>query len=254
MKASKRREEIVRMAQSNGLASVEQLAEVFGVTQSTIRRDLALLDSSDQLARTYGGVIAVRTPHYEATLQERAAENHLAKDAIGRWAAAHIEAGQTVLLDAGTTTARVAAHLHGVTPLTVVTSGLTPFFELAGGSGLELVLLGGQYREVSQSFVGPLTEAALDRWSFDRAFLGADAVTAARGICEASPAQTRLKEKMALAGDEVFVLADAAKLGATPFNAWVQLPGGWTLVTDAAATEQQLEPFHRHGVPTVIAE
>ena len=253
MRAPQRREEIVRKARSNGLASVEELAEAFGVTQSTIRRDLSMLDKSNQLARTYGGVIAVRSPHYEASLQERASECHGAKDAIGRWAAGQVEPGQTVLLDAGTTTARVAAHLLGMSPLTVVTSGLTPFFELADDSGIDRILLGGEYREVSQSFVGPLTEAALDRWSFDRVFLGADAVTAERGICEASPVQTRLKEMMARAGDRVYVLAHSAKLGATPFNAWVQLPGRWTLVTDAGATSEQLAPFHRRGIETVVA-
>ncbi len=253
MRATQRREEIVRLARSNGLASVEQLAEAFGVTQSTIRRDLSLLEKSHELARTYGGVIAFRSPHHEATLQERASESHAAKDAIGRWAAAQVEPGQTVLLDAGTTTARVAAHLHGISPLTVVTSGLTPFFELAGESGIGRILLGGEYREVSQSFVGSLTEAALDRWSFDLAFLGADAVTAERGLCEASPAQTRLKEIMARAAERVFVLTHAAKLGATPFNAWVQLPGRWTLVTDADATGEQLAPFRRRGIPVVVA-
>jgi DeoR/GlpR family transcriptional regulator of sugar metabolism len=254
MRAPQRREEIVRTARSNGLASVEELAEAFGVTQSTIRRDLSMLDKSNQLARTYGGVIAVRSPHYEASLKERASESHSAKDAIGRWAADQVEPGQIVLLDAGTTTARVAAHLLGMSPLTVVTSGLTPFFELADDSGIDRILLGGEYREVSQSFVGPLTEAALERWSFDRAFLGADAVTAERGICEASPAQTRLKEMMARAGNRVYVLAHSAKLGATPFNAWVQLPGRWTLVTDAGATSEQLAPFHRRGIETVVAD
>lgn len=253
MRAPDRREEIVRMARSNGLASVDELAEAFGVTQSTIRRDLAMLDASNQLARTYGGVIAVRAPHYEASLQERTSENYAAKDAIGRWAAGQVEPGQTILLDAGTTTARLAAHLHGVSPLTVVTSGLTPFFELADDTDMDRILLGGDYREISQSFAGPLTEAALDRWSFDRVFLGADAVTADRGICEASPAQTRLKEMMARAGDQVFVLAHSAKLGTTPFNAWVQLPGAWTLVTDVGATPEQLEPFSRRGIHTVLA-
>lgn len=254
MRAPQRREEIVRLAKSNGLASVEQLADQFGVTPSTIRRDLALLDKSDQLARTYGGVIAVRSPHYEATLAERASESSPAKDAIGRWAAGQVEEGMTILLDAGTTTARVAAHLHGRSPLTVATSGLTPFFELSDESGITRILLGGEYREVSQSFVGPLTEASLDRWSFDIAFLGADAVTAERGICEASPMQTRLKEVMARAADRVFVLAHAEKLGAKPFNAWAQLPGSWTLVTDATATGEQLAPFHQRGIATVVAD
>ncbi|MFT3876856.1 MAG: DeoR/GlpR family DNA-binding transcription regulator [Propioniciclava sp.] len=254
MKASQRRDAIVRMARNKGLASVEELSRAFEVTPSTIRRDLALLGQNGQLARTYGGAIAVSTTHHEATLQERSAEGHLAKETIGRWAARQVEQGETVLLDAGTTTARVAAHLRALTPLTVVTSGLTPFMELAGATGIERVLLGGSYREVSQAFVGSLTEAALERWTFDRVFLGADAVTADRGLCEASPAQTRLKELMARAGARVYLLAHADKIGATPFNAWVRLPGHWTLVTDAGVTDAQLDPFHRAGIPVVIAD
>lgn len=253
MKASQRRDAIVRMARNKGLASVEELSRAFDVTPSTIRRDLALLGQNGQLARTYGGAIAVSAPHHEATLQERSAEGHLAKEAIGRWAARQVEPGETILLDAGTTTARVAAHLRSVTPLTVVTSGLTPFMELAGAEGIDRVLLGGAYREVSQAFVGALTEAALERWTFDHVFLGADAVTADRGLCEASPTQTRLKELMARAGARVYLLVHADKIGATPFNAWVQLPGRWTLVTDASATAAQLDPFHRAGIPVAIA-
>lgn len=254
MRAVQRREEIVRLARSNGLASVEELSQTFGVTASTIRRDLAVLGNGDVLARTYGGVIAVPASHHEASLQERSLEGHAAKDAIGRWAATQVAAGDTVLLDAGTTTSRIATHLRGTTPLTVVTCGLTPFHELTGAPGVDLVLLGGHYREVSQSFVGPLTEAALERWSFDAVFLGADAVTADRGLCEATASQARLKELMARAGDRVHLVVHAAKIGIKPLNTWVQLPGRWTLVTDAGATEEQLAPFRRRGVDVVVCE
>jgi len=110
MKASERREEIVRMATSNGLASVEEFSRTFGVTASTIRRDLSALEKSGRLARTYGGVIAVGSRHREMSLGERSGDSYRAKDAIGRRAAAQVSPGETVLLDAGTTTARVAAQ------------------------------------------------------------------------------------------------------------------------------------------------
>ena len=240
------------MAQSNGLASVEELAQVFGVSESTIRRDLARLEDSGGLARTYGGVIALPRRHHEAALQERAAEGLPGKQAIGRWAAAQVQPGETVLLDAGTTTAQAALSLRSVPDLTVVTTGLTPFLELTGVPGHELVLLGGTLREISQAFVGPLTEVALERWTFDRVFLGADSVTADRGLCEASVAQTRLKELMARAGDRVYLLVHSEKIGKRPFNSWVQLPGQWTLVTDSGVGADQLAPFRERGVDVVV--
>lgn len=240
------------MALSNGLASVEELSRAFDVTASTIRRDLSALQKSNRLARTYGGVIAVSPLHRELSLRERSVEAYRAKDAIGRAAAAQVAPGQTILLDAGTTTARVAAHLRATTPLTVVTNGLTPFHELEGLDGVELSLLGGRYRETSQSFVGPMAEAALERWYFDAVFLGADAVSAERGLCEATAVQTRLKELMARTAARVYVVAHAAKLGASPFSSWVKLGVPWTLVTDAAAPEEQIEAFRRRGVDVIV--
>jgi len=123
---------------------------------------------------------------------------------------------------------------------------------LAESVGIEIDCLGGRLRSISNSFVGPLTEAALERTTFDRVFLGADAVTAADGICEADQEQTRLKELMARRGDHVYVLADATKLGKRPFHAWAQLPKPWTLVTDDSASDSQVELFRAAGVTVEV--
>lgn len=109
----------------------------------------------------------------------------------------------------------------------------------------------GTLRHLSQGFLGPLTEAALARVSFDRAFLGADAVTADRGICEAELEQTRLKELMIERAGAVYVLAHAAKLGQRPFHAWAPLPPDVTLVTDSSATDEQIRPFTDAGIEVV---
>ena len=254
MKAAARRDEIARLARETGLASVEELAQRFDVSSSTIRRDLALLEESQAIARTYGGVIPIPASHAEGALHVRAREGMAAKQAIGRWAAQQVQPGQTILLDAGTTCAQMARELRHTTPLTVVTTGLTPLFELAHAPEVDRVLLGGSFREISQGFVGPVTEQALERWTFDAVFLGADAVTAELGVCEASPAQTRLKELMARTSSHVHLLVHGEKIGQRPFNSWVQLPPGWTLVTDSSADPAHLEPFRGRGVRVVVAD
>lgn len=252
-KASERREEILRLAKVSELTSVEELGRHFDVTPSTIRRDLARLADAGVLARTYGGAIAVGT-HREPPLPERTREALGAKRAIGSWAASQVSSGDTVMLDAGSSTAEVAHFLRNAGPLTVVTSGLTPLLALQGAEAVERILLGGSFREVSQSFVGPLTEAALEGVTFDSAFLGADAVTADRGICEARQEQTRLKTLISRAASRTYVLAHAAKLGARPFHAWAHLDPGWAVITDDAVTDAQLAPFDEAGIEVVVVD
>src|SRR6266508_4079783 len=93
-----RRDQIVQMAASHGLASVEDLSARLGVTPSTIRRDLALLTSQGKLARTYGGALSLE-PHPEASLRQRLGEAYAAKRAIAAWAAQQIVPGESVLHD-----------------------------------------------------------------------------------------------------------------------------------------------------------
>ncbi len=248
-----RREEIVRLATTSGLTSVEELAAAFDVTASTIRRDLAHLTAEGRLARTYGGAMALLA-HPESSLRQRLGEAYEAKHAIARWAASQVRAGETILLDAGSTVGVLAHELRRVTPLTVATTGLTALEALADVDEVHVECLGGTLRHLSRGFVGPLTEAALERMSFDRAFLGADGVTADGGICEAGLDQTRLKELMARRADTVYVLAHAAKLGRSPFHSWAQLAGPWTLVTDDDVRPEAVAPFVAAGVDVVIVD
>lgn len=248
-----RRAAIVRLATTSGLTSVEELSATFGVTASTIRRDLAQLESAGRLARTYGGAIAV-AGHQESSLRQRSSEAFAAKQAIAKWAAGQILPGETVLLDSGTTTGALARELRDARDVTVVTTGLTVLQELVSADEVHVECLGGTLRHLSQGFVGPLTEAALSRLTFDRVFLGADGVTAEQGICEADLQQTRLKELMAERADAVYVLVHSAKLGHHPFHAWARLPERWTLVTDAAADAAATAPFLSRGVDVVVAE
>jgi|SRR4051794_17180821 DeoR/GlpR family transcriptional regulator of sugar metabolism len=247
-----RRSEIVRLARSSGLASVEELSAQFGVTPSTIRRDLSQLTAQGLIARTYGGAIALGHQQ-EPSLRQRAMEGFEAKRAIARWAAEQVEPGETILLDAGTTVGAMGEFLRDVEDLVVVTAGLTALEALADADDVRVECIGGTLRHLSQGFIGPLAEATLQRLTFDRAFLGADAVTADLGICEAELVQTRLKEIMIERAGKVYVLAHADKLGRKPFHAWAPLPRGATLVTDEAAADAQTRPFEKAGLHVVRA-
>jgi DeoR/GlpR family transcriptional regulator of sugar metabolism len=148
----------------------------------------------------------------------------------------------------------MAHALAAAQGIVVATVGLNALDELANAEGIEVLSLGGWLRPLSQGFVGPLTEASLERMTFDRAFMGADGVTADRGICEADLTQTRQKEVMMSRSQRVYVLAHAAKLGQRPFHAWARMPNNWTLVTDSTADTEQLNRFRDHRVDVVVVD
>ncbi|HET9871925.1 MAG TPA: DeoR/GlpR family DNA-binding transcription regulator [Propionibacteriaceae bacterium] len=248
LSSRRRREEIIRLATTSGLAGVTDLSEKFGVSASTIRRDLARLESEGHLARTYGGAIAANT-QAELTLRQRVGEAYEEKLAIARWAADQIAPNDTAFLDAGSTVAAVAHQLRARSGLTITTTSLTVLNELARSDHLTVNCLGGTLRPISQGFVGPIAESALDTITFDRAFLGADSVDAQLGICEADPHQTRLKQLAARRARHTYVLAHAKKLGRRPFHAWAQLPHPWTLVT--TAQDDAVQAFRTSGVTVV---
>jgi DeoR family fructose operon transcriptional repressor len=244
-----RRARILELVQ-DGLVDVERLSGELNISASTVRRDLARLGAEGRLLRTYGGA-APAGPQSEQSLPQRAAANRAEKRAIARLAAGFVAPGDTVLLDAGTTTGALAAELAGCQGLRVVTNGLTTINALAGAEGVELVVLGGKLRQISQGMIGPLAELALGRMTVRAAFLGADGVVAGRGLCEASDEQAALKTLMAAQAEQIYVLADADKLGLAASHAWTPLIRPWTLITDHRAGNALLEPFRRLGNVTI---
>ncbi|MCR6631058.1 MAG: DeoR/GlpR family DNA-binding transcription regulator [Magnetospirillum sp.] len=248
-RTSHRRQRILDLI-GTGEEDVDVLAGALGVSASTIRRDLAVMSEEGVITRTYGGaVLAHALP--EQTLSTREHLNRSAKDAIARAAASRVAEGDSVLLDAGSTTGALGRLLPG-RRLRVVTSNLALVPVLANAAELDLMVLAGTVRPISMGVVGPLAEMVLRRLSVDKVFLGADGVVAGRGLCEATPEQIALKELMAAQAAEVYVLADSSKLGRATQNFWAPLPRRWTLITDSQATEAQLEPFARLPLVNII--
>ncbi|WP_322093048.1 DeoR/GlpR family DNA-binding transcription regulator [Paraburkholderia bannensis] len=243
MKASDRHRAILELVQTRE-ANVEQLTEALGVSEATIRRDLAVLHKQRRLVRTYGGATALVGVHEpEASLEERKAAQREQKELIALAAAAHVRDGDTVMLDGGTTCAALARHLLTRSDLHVITNNLLAVTTLANAPGIEVTLLGGDLRSSSMSTLGPLAELLLSRVSVDTLFLGADGVVAGFGLCEASAQQASLKDCMIRRAAQVIVLADSDKLGRARQQHWTPLERDWRLITSASASEEVLAPF-----------
>jgi DeoR family fructose operon transcriptional repressor len=221
-----------------GNGDIHDLAERFGVSESTIRRDLAALQRLGQITRTYGGAVEPA----ERPLREKERGHRKQKDAIARAAAALIEDGDMVVLDAGTTTGRLAWHLRDRAGLTVVVVGVNALSVLAEAPGIDLIVLGGRIRHPNEGVVGPFAEEQLRWLRPDMVFIGTDGLTA-RGLCCPSLEQARLKHAMLRCGRRACVLTDSSKLGSEPFAYWAPLDRDHTVIIDDGAGPGELDPL-----------
>lgn len=226
-----------------GRGTVPELAACFEISPATVRRDLQRLAAEGRATRTYGGAVAGSRPA-ELTLEakEHAWRGH--KDAIAEYAATLVVEGDVLVIDAGTTTGRLAHHLRGRDGLTVLTTGVNTLLTLHDCADIELIVLGGRLRHTNQALVGPLAEDTLRHVVADKVFLGADGIAAARGISCPTLEQASLKALMAAQAREVYVLADHSKLGEAPFPYFAPLTVPVTVIADAdtdAGTIAELE-------------
>jgi DeoR/GlpR family transcriptional regulator of sugar metabolism len=243
MKATDRHRAILELVRARD-TNVEQLSSALGVSEATVRRDLTALAKQRHLVRTHGGATALVGLHEpEVSLEERTSTQRDQKNAIAQAAAAHVQEGDTLLLDGGTTCAALALHLSSRQDLHVVTTNLLVVMTLANAPGIRLTLIGGDVRGSSMSTLGPLAELTLSRLSVDKAFLGADGVVAEFGLCEASDQQAYLKECIIKRAAQVFVLADTDKLGRARQQHWTPIEREWTLITSSQADDDLLLPF-----------
>ncbi|MDX6723605.1 MAG: DeoR family transcriptional regulator, fructose operon transcriptional repressor [Solirubrobacteraceae bacterium] len=172
--ADERQARIAEHVAVRGRAHIAELATMFGVTEVTIRKDLGVLQDRGLLKRTHGGAIA-RMPLVDRDLERRVAMHRDAKEAIGHACAGLLKAGDSVFLSGGSTVRAIAGALAAGPQqgLTVLTNSTEIALALAGTSGVDHLLVGGQIHRASGSLVGPIALHNLQRFTVDIAFVGA---------------------------------------------------------------------------------
>lgn len=244
MRRSKERREDMLQAIAAGESDVRILSERFGVSESTVRRDLQRLSRKKAIMRTYGGAM-IATSGFEDNFSEREKVNLAAKRSIALCAREEIQDGETIILDGGSTVAALARVLTG-RKLTVVTNNLMLVPIFADSPDVRLVILGGEVRTISMSTSGSLAENALKWLTATRYFTSADGIVAGLGLCEATFDQIAIKRSMANRSCYRYVLADASKLGNAGQNVWMELDPSWTLITDGSGKD--IAPFTNEGL------
>jgi DeoR family fructose operon transcriptional repressor len=256
MYAEERRRAIAAQVIAQGRASVTALAQTFNVTTETVRRDLAALDRAGVLRRVHGGAVPTRALHLaEPSVEAREATRAAHKQAIARAAAEFFpQSGATILIDAGTTTARLATLLPADRELLVITNSVPIAARLAGLGSVSLHVLGGRVRGPTQAAVGDQAVATLAALRVDVAFIGANGISARHGLSTSDPDEAAVKRAMVACANFAVVLADSSKTGHEEFASFAPIRALDVLVTDAEISPGYRAELVTEGLDVVVAE
>jgi DeoR family fructose operon transcriptional repressor len=250
-----RQQSIAALVADRGRLAVTALAEEFGVTTETVRRDLAVLERAGMLRRVHGGAVpAGALTLVEPGLTERHRSRGDQKRAIATAALDLLPgADGSIVLDGGTTTAALAEVLPADRRLLAVTSSVPIAARLSATPGVTLHVLGGRVRGVTQCAVGETTVHALAELRVDVAFLGTNGITPGHGFTTPDDAEASVKRAMVRAGQRVVVLADSSKLGLEHLVRFAALDDVDILVTDTGADPAAVADLEKAGVEVVLA-
>ena len=254
MLAKERQEQIQILLKSNGAVTTSELMERFEVSIETVRRDLLVMERSGFLQRVHGGAVSLggMTPFRE--LKNRMQDHVPQKRQLCRTAAAFVEEGESIAVDAGSTAVIFAEALkERFFRLTVLTYSLDVFELLKEYRDFRVILCGGVYLPEENALVGPLAEQMLGMLRVNKAFLFPTAVSVQHGICNHMQACYGMFRALKQSADQCYILADSSKFERSDLLKQDDMLPSYLYITDPELPEGMKKMYEENGM-TILTE
>jgi DeoR family transcriptional regulator, fructose operon transcriptional repressor len=249
---AERHERIQEVLRARQAVRVSTLSELLGVSEITVRRDLEALEQRGLLERTHGGAMSTRRLSVEPRYDDSISANASLKRQIGRAAAELVHPGDTVFLNDGTTTMEVYRSLQA-SDLKIVTNHVGMAGEKSR-TDLELILVGGHVRTLSNSLVGPFAMESLRRVHASKAFVGVEGISLRYGVTTPSAAEAEIARTMIeRTRGEVIIVADHSKLGTVADFVVAEFDHFDKLVIDEGISKEYRDGLAERGLEVVLA-
>jgi len=248
-----RREKILDLIREDGHAKVLQLSNIFKVTEVTIRQDLEKLEKDGFIEREHGGAYLKNIGMSVKNIVLQNQENLEQKAAIARKALEHINNGDTIILDSGSTTTEIAKLILGFKNLTVITNSLNIALVLGVDPEINLVVTGGEFKAPTLSLTGQKAADFFDGLHVDKLFLATAGITLKSGLTYPSISDIVVKRAMIESANEVFLVADSGKIGKSSFASLGTLSLIDFLITDSKISEEDINMLKRNDIKMIIA-
>ena len=250
---AERRNHIFDLVQKEGSVGVARLSKLLDISEVTIRRDLDLLEQEGVLERTHGGAVLSRRMRVEPLYTTKYQDHLEEKRKIGATAAALVDPGETLFVNSGSTTVQIFRHLAGK-KVRVITSNAGAIAECQG-LDIELILIGGSYREQSHSLVGALALLSLQRVYASKCFIGVDGISVKYGLTTPSLEEAEVARAMIeRTHGQVIVVADHNKLGVVADCVTAAIEKVDVLVVDAGIGKEYQHDLENLEIEVVTAQ
>ncbi|MDR4890359.1 DeoR/GlpR family DNA-binding transcription regulator [Fredinandcohnia sp. QZ13] len=243
MLTPERHQLILSLLKEHGVVKLQELIERTNSSESTIRRDLVQLEQENQLKRVHGGAALMHGNRTEPSYKEKIAKNIKEKIAIAKFASQFIQEGDSIFLDAGTTTQEIIPFLDHE-GLTVVTNGVNliePLLE----RGIATYLIGGIIKPQTKAMIGSRALSSLNLYRFDKCFLGVNGIDLRYGFTTPDPEEALIKQTAMGLAKKSFILADHTKFNEVSFSRISSLKDA-VLITDDGLTKKELTSYQEH--------
>lgn len=246
---------IVDLIRTRKTVSTEELSKMFDISLNTVRRDLTVLEEQGVLKRTHSGAVLAEANQFVRPYGVRKSEYSEAKDLIGKAATALVREGDTIIIDAGTTTQQMVKYLLNFEQLTVLTNSLEIANEFLMNPKISVILSGGILRQESRSMIGFPAEQFFSQFNADKLFLSVGGISVEAGtITNPNIHETAVKKKMIEASREIIALADSHKLGVISLCPICPIKSINVLITDEKADQKMVDGVEDMGVEVRIAK
>ncbi|WZL73987.1 DeoR/GlpR family DNA-binding transcription regulator [Clostridiaceae bacterium 35-E11] len=237
LSAEERKERILYELNNYGKVMVKQLAEQFGVTMETIRRDLDFLEIQCQLKRIHGGAIKISYDKTEPSHTQRRDVFREEKQKIGHRAANFINDDEVIAIDTGTTTCEILYHLKDKKNITVILNNIAALNIIMDlkNKGLfhgKILFLGGEINTDQLSSFGPMSEKMMGDFYVDKAFIAVGGMSLKHGLTSYDMNEASLTQKIMENAKEVVVVADHSKIGVRNFYKICEIEETHMIVSD----------------------
>jgi DeoR family fructose operon transcriptional repressor len=252
--AFERQRRIQQMLEREGVVRTAELKQILQVSAVTIRADLRELESAGICQMIWGGAVYIKplVNKDTSTLAERSILNPEAKRRIGMRAAQLLEVGQTVILDAGTTTIELVRSLsHELDYLRVVTPALNVAAAATQFPQVELVVTGGIMRNLTHALIGPQVIESLNRFNADWAFIASGGYSPEHGVTTGNILEVEVKQTIIKRAARVVLLADSTKCGTVLSLNVAPMSDIDMLISDTDLSDEYVESFTQQGVEVI---
>lgn len=239
------------LVDQRGALRISELAEMFEVSDETVRRDFSILQDQGLLTRAHGGAMA-SGKHVELPYSRRMREHPDEKDQIGRLAASLVPDGSTIILDSGTTMRYLASHLRTKHDLVVITNGVSTVDELLMNSTTTVVIIGGIVRRTTLGTVGDLGVATLSSLHADHTFIAIQGFSVEAGLTYPSFEEVAIKKAMLAAGTQATLLADGSKCGKNAMVNVAPLTAVRRIITSGPLPDEERKKIIDLGIELIV--